>query len=117
MDLIRIGKREVAALAGVNLQTLNTHIYGQRECYLLAGLPPPIRSPYGARKLWIRQDILDWLEMQRTFVGYFGEISTQDFEELARSQRELDAAVLAWNPRQSSQPPRRRPGRPRKQRG
>lgn len=67
MDFARIGKDEVALLAGVTSQTVSKHVHGVRFCNLLDGLPDPIAAGRGKRLLWIRQDILDWLESQRTF--------------------------------------------------
>lgn len=114
MDLRRIAKQEVAALAGVNLQTLTKHVHGQRPCHLLAGLPPPVASPRGAKKLWIRQDILDWLAAQRTFVAAAQNSKGQVFGVQAIAQRELAAAEVAVASLAVPTSPRRGRGRPRK---
>ena len=75
MDFSRIGKDEVAALAAVNPQTLIKHVHHQRSCRLLEGLPEPIEVSRGSRLLWIRQDVLDWLASQRTFLAQPSEVS------------------------------------------
>lgn len=92
MDFARIGKDEVALLAGVTAQTVAKHVHGVRFCNLLAGLPDPIAAGRGKRLLWIRQDISDWLEGQRTFRPNLGDKPAPSLE----------------------QKPRRRPGRPPK---
>lgn len=94
MDFARIGKDEVALLAGVTSQTVAKHVHGVRFCNLLAGLPDPIAAGRGKRLLWIRQDILDWLEGQRTFrpkredkQALPAEAKTQPVEEMPRRGR------------------------------
>ncbi len=94
MDCSRIGKEEVAVLAAVSPQTLIKHVHHQRSCRLLQGLPEPIEVSRGSRLLWVRQDVLDWLASQRTFLPQSVELR-------------VTGPV--------SQPPRKRgPGRPRK---
>lgn len=94
MDFSRIGKDEVAALAAVNPQTLLKHVHHQRPCRLLEGLPEPISASRGSRLLWIRQDVIDWLASQRTFLPLGYEAS--DTPQIRKT------------------PTRRGPGRPRK---
>lgn len=113
MDLSRIAKPEVAALAGVHIETLNKFVAGQRGCRLLEGLPPPIPTPRGAKKLWIRQDVLDWLEAQRTFVSVAQRAKGQVFGVQAIAQREIAAAKETLG----ALAHRRGPGRPRKVEG
>lgn len=65
-DLTRIRIDEAIRMTGVSEGTFRRHIYGSFITPLLAGFPPPCAK--GRRLLWIRQDILDWLNSQRTFV-------------------------------------------------
>lgn len=63
----RIDKNEVAALVAVSPRTLFNHVVAGKASPMLAGLPAPATRGLGIPLTWIKQDILDWLESQRTF--------------------------------------------------
>lgn len=71
MDLRRINKRELGELVGVSQSTLRKHLYYGDSGTLLKGLPAPATrggsGGKGGRVLWVMQDVLDWLQAQRTF--------------------------------------------------
>lgn len=63
----RINKYEVASLVGVSPRTLFNHVTGGKCSPMLHGLPEPVTRGHGVPLMWITQDVLDWLESQRTY--------------------------------------------------
>ena len=94
-QLQRIDKSEAAALTGVALATLRKHIYGQQCSSLLKDFPEPCHR--GRRLLWVKQDILDWLASQRTFVRPLPQAIEIPIEPLVKRPRgrPSKAALLA----------------------
>lgn len=56
----------IAEVTGTNVYTVRKHVFGQRLCQLLRGLPAPIADSRGSRLCWVAEDVLDWVASKRT---------------------------------------------------
>ncbi len=58
----------IAEVTGTNIHTVRKHVFGQRLCQLLRGLPAPIADSRGSRLSWVAEDVLKWVASKRTNV-------------------------------------------------
>ena len=66
MILKFVDMRWIAELTNTNIHTVRKHVFGQRLCHLLKGLPAPIADSRGSRLCWVAEDVLDWVASKRT---------------------------------------------------
>lgn len=66
MILKFVDMRWIADLTNTNIHTVRKHVFGQRLCRLLKGLPTPIADSRGSRLCWVAADVLDWVAAKRT---------------------------------------------------